>query len=42
MATYLTEVSSSVVVVSLLAIEPKVRGFKPSRGRWIFNGDENP
>jgi hypothetical protein len=29
------------LVVSVLAIEPKVRGFKPDRGRWIFKGDKN-
>jgi hypothetical protein len=28
-------------VVSVLAIGPKVRGFKPERGRWIFKGDKN-
>jgi hypothetical protein len=27
---------------SVLAIGPKVRGFKPSRGRRIFKGDKNP
>jgi hypothetical protein len=30
------------LVVSVLATGPKVRGFDPDRGRWIFNGDENP
>jgi hypothetical protein len=30
------------VTVIVLAFGPKVRGFKPGRGRWIFNGDENP
>jgi hypothetical protein len=29
-------------VVSMLATGPKVRGFDPDRGRWIFNGDKNP
>jgi hypothetical protein len=29
-------------VASVLAIGPKVRGFKPGRERWIFNGDKNP
>jgi hypothetical protein len=29
-------------VVSVLATGPKVRGFDPDRGRWIFKGDENP
>jgi hypothetical protein len=27
---------------SVLAIGPKFRGFKPGRGRWIFEGYENP
>jgi hypothetical protein len=27
---------------SMLAAGPKVRGFKPGRGRWIFKGDKNP
>jgi hypothetical protein len=30
------------LVVSVLAIGPKVRGFDPDRGRWIFKGDKNP
>jgi hypothetical protein len=30
------------LVVSVLAIRPKVRGFDPDRGRWIFKGDKNP
>jgi hypothetical protein len=30
------------VTVSVLAIEPKVRGFKPGRGRWVFKRDKNP
>jgi hypothetical protein len=30
------------VMVIVLTIGPMVRGFKPSRDRWIFNGDENP
>jgi hypothetical protein len=30
------------VVANVLAIENNVRGFKPGRGRWIFNGDKNP
>jgi hypothetical protein len=30
------------LVVSVFAIVPKVRGFKPGRGRWIFNDDKNP
>jgi hypothetical protein len=29
------------LVVSVLAIVPKVRGFKPGRRRWIFKGDTN-
>jgi hypothetical protein len=27
-------------VVSVLATGPKVRGFDPDRGRWIFKGEE--
>jgi hypothetical protein len=30
------------LVVSVLATWPKVRGFDPDRGRWIFKGDKNP
>jgi hypothetical protein len=30
------------IMVSVLAIEPKVRGVKPGRGRWIFKGYKNP
>jgi hypothetical protein len=26
-------------MVSVLAIEPNVRGFKPGQGRWIFKND---
>jgi hypothetical protein len=29
-------------VVSVLATGPKVRGFDPYRGRWVFKGDKNP
>jgi hypothetical protein len=29
-------------VVSALASGPKISGFKPGRGRWIFNGDKIP
>jgi hypothetical protein len=29
-----------ILVVSVLAIRPKVRGFIPSRGRWIFSGEK--
>jgi hypothetical protein len=29
-------------MVSVLATGPKVRGFDPDRGRWIFKGDKNP
>jgi hypothetical protein len=28
-------------VVIVLAIGPKVHGFKPGRGQWIFEGDKN-
>jgi hypothetical protein len=30
------------VMVTVLAIGPKVRGFKPGRERWISKGDNNP
>jgi hypothetical protein len=30
------------LVVSVLTTGPKVRGFDPDRGRWIFKGDKNP
>jgi hypothetical protein len=30
------------LVVSVVATGPKVRGFDPDRGRWIFKGDKNP
>jgi uncharacterized protein HemY len=30
------------IVVSVLATGPKVRGFNPGRGRWIFKDDKNP
>ena len=30
------------LVVSVLATGPKVCGFNPGRGRWIFKGDKNP
>jgi hypothetical protein len=26
----------------VLATGPKVGGFKPGRGRWVFKGDKNP
>jgi hypothetical protein len=29
-------------MVIVLAIGPKVRGFKPGRVRWIFKGDKSP
>jgi hypothetical protein len=29
------------LVVSVLATGPKVRGFDPDRGRWIFKGDKS-
>jgi hypothetical protein len=29
-------------MVNVLAIGPKVRRFKPDRGRSIFQGDNNP
>jgi hypothetical protein len=30
------------VMVNMLAIVPKVHGFKPGQGQWIFKGDKNP
>jgi hypothetical protein len=30
------------LVFSVVASGPKVRGSKPVRGRWIFNGDNYP
>jgi hypothetical protein len=36
------EVDVGGLVVSVLATGPKVRGFDPERGRWIFKGDKNP
>jgi hypothetical protein len=29
-------------VVSMLVTGPKVRGFDPDLGRWIFKGAKNP
>jgi hypothetical protein len=29
-------------MVSVLAIGPTVRGFKPGRERWIFKGNKSP
>jgi hypothetical protein len=40
--TILTEdfrVALGGLVVIVLSTGPKVRGFKPGRGRWIFKGD---
>ena len=34
------DVALGGLVVSVLG--PKVRGFDPDRGRWIFKGDKNP
>jgi hypothetical protein len=31
-----------VLVVSILATETRVRGFKPGRSRWIFRASKNP
>jgi hypothetical protein len=36
------EVILGGLVVIVLAIRPKVGGFKPGWGRWIFKGDKNP
>jgi hypothetical protein len=35
-------VSLGGLVVTVLAIEPKIRGFKPGRRQWIFKSDKNP
>jgi hypothetical protein len=35
------EVVLDGLVVIVFAIGPKVRGYKPGRGRWIFKGDKN-
>jgi hypothetical protein len=32
----------SGLVISVLAIGPNFRGFKPGRERWIFKGDTSP
>jgi hypothetical protein len=29
-------------VAIVLATGPNVRGFKPSRGQWVFKSDKNP
>jgi hypothetical protein len=39
---YLRIVALGGLVVRVLATGPKVRGFDPDRGRWIFKGDKNP
>jgi hypothetical protein len=39
---YENDVDLGGLVVSVLATGPKVRGFGPDRGRWIFKGDKNP
>jgi hypothetical protein len=39
--TILTEGDLGGLVVSVLATGPKVRGFDPDRGRWIFKGDKS-
>ena len=28
--------------IRIIPTGPKVRGFDPGRGRWIFKGDKNP
>jgi hypothetical protein len=38
----MTDVALGGLVVSVLPIGPKVRGFDPDRDRWIFKGDKNP
>jgi hypothetical protein len=39
---YILNADLGGLVVSVLATGPKVRGFDPDRGRWIFKGDKNP
>jgi hypothetical protein len=39
---YLRAFAFSCQLVIVLAIGRKVRGFRPGRGRWIFNSDKNP
>jgi hypothetical protein len=41
-SVYMCVVVLGGLVVSVLATGPKVRGFNPGRGRWIFKGDNNP
>jgi hypothetical protein len=36
-----THVAIGDLVISMLVIGPKIRGFKPSRGRWIFKDDKS-
>jgi hypothetical protein len=40
LSTYYVDLGG--LVVSVLATGPKVRGFDPDRGQWIFKGDKNP
>jgi hypothetical protein len=42
LSIYLFISSVGGLVVSVLATSPKVRGFDPDRGRWIFKSDKNP
>jgi hypothetical protein len=39
--SYPPSVDLGGLVVNVLATGPKVRGFDPDRGRWIFKGDKN-
>jgi hypothetical protein len=36
-----SEVTPGGLVVIVLAIGPRFRGFKAGRGRWIYKGDKN-
>jgi hypothetical protein len=38
---YVKQIVLSGLLVIVLATGPKVRGFKPNRGQWIFKGDKN-
>jgi hypothetical protein len=39
---YVLEIVLGSVMVIVLAIAPKARGFKPGRERWIFKTEKNP
>jgi hypothetical protein len=41
-SSYFKIVALGSLVVRVLAIGPKIHGFKPGRERWIFKVDKNP